>query len=193
MVHNLIDFTAYLPAVAIPAAILLGAGLARADHDARTAPVGAGRPAARFVATVGAVAIALLLGWHGLSVARSKSLLQEAGLARQGEETARVLDLARRASAARPLDPGPHAFVAQFVLAHGLGDEALRSEGERASIRALALQPESAILHHTRALYHRAAGASAPAYREGRAAQDLNPNKAIYRPDSPTAVNGEGP
>ena len=191
--HNLIDFTAYLPAVAIPAAIVLGAGLARAGRDPRTAAAGTGRRIARLAATVGAVAIALLLGWYGLFAARSRTLLQEAGLAAQGGETERALDLARSAAVARPLDPDPHAFVAQLVLARGLGDEPLRSEGERASIRALHLQRESAILHHTRALYHRAAGESAPAYREARAAQDLNPNKAIYRPDARTAENGAGP
>jgi len=62
-----------------------------------------------------------------------------------------------------------------------MNDEALRREGERQAESAVRLDPESAILHYDLSLYLRAAGSTAPAYREQFTAHLLFPLKPNYR------------
>jgi len=112
---------------------------------------------------------------------RALAKAREAVLAGNVEEAAAE---ARRAASARPDHPEPQQFLAELVLAQGMNDAARRAEGERAATRALAAEPEAAILHYTRALYHRAAGENAAAYRELFAAHRLYPQKPLYQSTS---------
>ncbi|HEU4403531.1 MAG TPA: O-antigen ligase family protein [Candidatus Polarisedimenticolia bacterium] len=180
LAHNLVDFTAYLPGVAIPAAILLGLGLAGREGEAMSHGTAPRRwPLLR-------PALVLLLGtgllWSGIIAARARSLYDAAREAATTGEIERAAALARLGARARPDDPLAQAFLSELILTHGLPDPGLRAEGERAARRALALDPEAAILHHDRALYHQAAGEPAAAYREEYLAHRLNPLKDLYRP-----------
>ncbi len=178
LAHNLLDFTAFLPGVAIPAAVLIGIGLGeRGEPTGRSTPGGARRLAAA-LAFCGTLAFAA----QAVVSARCQSLVESAGAAAEAGDLRESLELARAAQRLRPEDEGPQAFVAQWVLAHGMSDPALRAEGERAATRAVTLNPESAILHFTRSRFHDAAGEAADAYREVRAAHLLYPLKDLYRP-----------
>ena len=171
LVHNLIDFTAFLPGVALPAGFLLGAGLGPATGGNRR-----GRPWPTALALV----LALLLPAHAILSALSRNALERARAAAVDGDTEGALRLARLAARRRPADPSPPAFIAEWVLAHGMEDDGLHSEGERAAIRAARLDPESAIRHYTLSLYAAAAGRPADAYRELRTAHRLYPEKELY-------------
>jgi putative inorganic carbon (HCO3(-)) transporter len=178
--HNMFDFTAYLPAVAIPAALTLGAGLGGRPAVSDTA---ASRPRVwMFLAIGAAVGLAGLIVIHGVRVSRASLLLQGAREAGEAGQLDRATDLGRAAVRARREDPAPQAFLAQFILAHRMDEPALRLEGERAAASAIGLDPESAVLHYTRALYHRAAGEAAAAYREQYVAHRLHPLNPLYDP-----------
>jgi O-antigen ligase len=181
--HNLGDFTAFLPGVTIPAALLIGIGIGRPGTEAPAAPP-VGRAAAAAWGTA-AVLLAAALAVHGVATARSRALLEAARQAALRGDTENAARLAQRSAAARPDDPDPAAFLAQMILAHRIEDDAWRLLGERAAERALSLEPEAAILHYTRALYHQAAGESAAAYRERHAAHLRYPLKPQYWADSP--------
>jgi hypothetical protein len=181
LLHNLVDFTAYLPGVAIPAALIIGLGLGPGGEAAAPAGTGARR---RRLAGAAAALMAVCLSAHGVAAGRTAMLLDAALSAAAGGDLDRAAALARRAIASRPGDPEPHAFLAQLVLNERLHDPRLRAEGVAAAERALALDPEAAILHYTRALYHQAAGETAAAYRERYAAHRLYPLKPIYAPES---------
>lgn len=173
LVHNLIDFTAFLPGVALPASVLLGIGLGplerREPRASRLAPMAA------------ALALALALPAHAAVGALSRDALERARSAAVDGDQEEALRLARRAELRRPADPSPPAFIAEWVLAHGMENAWLREEGERAAHRALRLDPESAIRHYTLSLYHAAARRPSDAYRELRAAHRLYPLKDLYR------------
>jgi O-antigen ligase len=181
--HNLGDFTAFLPGVAIPAALLIGIGTGRPRTEAAAAP--RMERAAVVAWRVAVVILAAALAIHGVATARSRSLLGRAHEAAVRGDTENAARLTQRSAAARPDDPDPAAFLAQMILAHRIADDGLTRLGENAAERALSLEPEAAILHYTRALYHQAAGESAAAYRERRAAHLLYPLKRLYRADAP--------
>lgn len=190
LAHNLVDFTAFLPGVALPAGLLLGAGLGPGQPRDRGAaapprpdgssPTAATRAAQRASAVL-TVALALALSTHAAVGALSRNLLERAGETAVAGDAQGSLRLARAAAHRRPGDPAPPAFIAEWVLAHGMHDAGLREEGERAALRAARLDPESAIRHFTVSLYHNAAGRPADAYRELRAAHLLYPLKDLYR------------
>jgi O-antigen ligase len=170
LAHNGVDFTAYQPGVALPAALLFGLAIG--------GPAVGGR-IARGAARAGGVALALLLVAHAIPAARSRQALLLARAAAEERDITEAAERARRAIAVRPGDPDPHQFLAELILAEQLTD--LRAEGERAAAAALRLDPEAAILHHDRALYHHLAGEGAAAYREEFLAHRLNPLKSLYR------------
>lgn len=180
LVHNLVDFTAFLPGVAIPSALVLGLGIGASAGD-----VGHERGRASPGGILAASALALLglaLGAHALAASGCRIRLERAIEAARRSDPEGAAARAREAAAARPTDPDPHAFLAQLVLDRWMDDPRLRAEGEASAERALRLDPESAILHYTRALFYRAAGESAAAYREIYAAHLLYPLKAAYDP-----------
>jgi len=181
LAHNLVDFTAYLPGVAVPAAVLLGMAIGSPGPAAPAAvpPRSMDRRLWRGAALAAGVALALLLVTHAVASARARQALLLAQAAAVEGDTATAAARARDAIGARPSDPVPHQFLAELILAERLDDR--RAEGERAAATALRLDPEAAILHHDRALYHHLAGEGAAAYREEYRAHRLYPLKPLYR------------
>jgi O-antigen ligase len=188
LAHNLVDFTAYLPGVAIPAALVIGVSLGgeRKRPGAGSSP---GRRHAVGWRTVLAAGILVLFAGHAVATARARSLIEQARLAAlEPGGTAEALDLARLASSWRPDDPVPRGFIAEWVLSHGMDDPVLRREGEREAERAVRLDRESAILHHDLSLYLLQEREIGPAFRERFSAHRLFPLKDDYRfPETPLA------
>ena len=180
LIHNLVDFTAYLPGVAIPAALLLGLGLGGGASPRAGRGSGAPRAAGVLAALVAAVALA----WHGAAAAGCAADLERAREAALQGDVGRAADIARHAASLRPGHPDPRQFLAELILAEKAGDAAALEQGAEAAERAVALDPEAAILHHTRALYSRALGDGGAAYREEYAAHRLYPLKTVYLPES---------
>lgn len=183
LAHNLCDFTFYLPGVALPAAFLLGAGTGEpeGESDARTGA----RDWRSLAAAVCGIVLALAVGAHAVVAGRVANLLDQAqDLARAGKiEAAEVK--AGRAAGLRPGDPDPWAFVAQSIEANpGIGTEdaaARRARGAAAALRAVRLEPESAILHYTTALHLRGAGDEGGVVIETERALRLFPSKPLYQ------------
>lgn len=190
LVHNLGDFTAFLPGVALPAAMLIGLGLGMDDRRGAGFAGGTGAPArGRPLLVAGAVLLAAVLTRHALAAASVPSLFDRAAEAAGRGDFDAASGPIEEAMRRRAADPGPPAFLAQMVLAHFMEEPAARARGEAAAARALALDPEAAVLHHTRALYHAAAGERAAAWCEQAEARRLFPLKDLYRiPASPPAA-----
>jgi len=180
LLHNLVDFTLYLPSVAVAGALVigmsLGAARARSPHDDRCE--GKGVRARRVVA---ALVVGALLAAHGIAAGRSGLFLERARLAADAGRRTEALVAARRAAAARPGDPDPHSFIAEVILAHDMDDPVLRREGESAATAAVRLDRRAAVRHATRAAYHAAAGEIAAAQLEMERARILYPSKPQYR------------
>ena len=183
LVHNLGDFTAYLPGVAIPGSILVGMALGGAGLP--EAPRREARRRARACAALVLLPLAILYGWTATARALCRTRLEAAVEAAEENDLRQAATLARAAEEVRPADPDPHAFVAQMILAHFRDDGRRMAEGETEAATALAADPEAAILHYTRSLYHLAAGEPAPAYRERYAAHLLYPLKPLYADPPP--------
>jgi ectoine hydroxylase-related dioxygenase (phytanoyl-CoA dioxygenase family) len=132
--------------------------------------------------------VALALAVHGAATARCRFSLEAARVAATAGDPAAALDHARRGRRARPDHPDPRAFLAQAILALPDAAPELRAEGEREAAAALRLEPGSAVLHWTQALYHQAAGERAAAWRERHAAHRLYPLKDLYRPPAGVAA-----
>ena len=193
LVHNLIDFTFYQPGVAVPCALLLGVATAGAatppaGQDA-TQPRGQGDGAARGSrgrarVALGCAAAALLL-IHGVRAARCSMLLERAGAAARRGDLAAAREDAVRASAARPGDPRPWAFLSEMAIASRRDDPNALRLGREAAERAVALDPEAAGRHHVLALYHAKDEEAAAAWLEERRAHELFPLKPLYADAGP--------
>jgi len=175
LAHNFVDFTFFLPGVALPAGLLLGLG---SPQPAEQATADASRPAGRrWVA--GALLAAALLA-HAATVDRAALHLDRARtLALSGDAPAAERE-ALLSAAAWPVDPDPWAFTAQSLLARGASDSAA-ALAARAAERAVRLEPDAAILHHTLALVRAVAADPAAAWVEERRAAQLFPGKPLYR------------
>jgi len=176
LAHNVVDFTFFLPGVALPAGLLLGLG---SPEPAEEATADASLPAGRrWVA--GALLAAALLA-HVATADRAALHLDRARtLALSGDAPAAERE-ALRAAAAWPVDPDPWAFTAQSLLARGASDPASAALAARAAERAVRLEPDAAILHHTLALVRSVASDPAAAWVEERRAAQLFPGKPLYR------------
>jgi O-antigen ligase len=183
LAHNLIDFTFYLPGVALPAALLLGAGTAGPPEGRERSP--APRWTRALILACG-LAVAFALAVQGVIAGRVAGLVDEARAeARAGRRDA-AERTALRAAALRPGDPDPWAFVAQSIAANpGTAapedDAGRQARGLAAAIRATQLEPESAILHYTAALHLKASGDDAGAVIEAERARRLFPAKPLYQ------------
>ena len=189
LAHNLMDFTAFLSSVAIPGALLIGL----ASRSSETVPVGevaspsppsagngrGGGPAAALRAFLLGAALIAFAG-HSVVSALATDLLDRARAAAVEGSDREALSLARRAVRARPSDPAPRAFVAEWVLAHGMSDGVLSRDGRSQAESAVRLDPESAILHYDLSLYMRAYRETGAAYREQWISHVLFPLKQDY-------------
>ncbi|MDQ7087203.1 MAG: O-antigen ligase family protein [Acidobacteriota bacterium] len=113
VVHNLVDFTAYLPGVAVPAAILAGMVFARPGASDRP-PTGA----APFVAR--AIALVLLLaagGWWSMETA-SRGLMDRAML-EAAERPVSAAEVAARAARIAPWSTSRTVTAGNLLLAAG--------------------------------------------------------------------------
>jgi hypothetical protein len=183
LLHNAIDFTFFLPGVALPAALLLGVGSAPANAGSEGRPSPARRRAGVVVAALLLVYVATAdrSAWH---LERARALAQIGpSFDAEGE--------ARRAAAACPWDPDPRAFLAQSLLARHATTPEEETLRRVTAERAARLEPESAVLHHTMALDRAAAADPAAAWIEEERAHRLYPGKALYRPEADTKPETE--
>lgn len=178
LLHNGVDFTLYQPGIAATAALLVGITL---GGNTRGQADGISSSWRRRGIRIGLAGAAVILLWHAVIPDRAASLMAAAQRRAAAGDASGAARAARRAAEIRPGDPDPQAFLAQWVLVHHMNDAAMRQNGEEAAERALRLDPEQAVLHHTRALYHAAAGEVGAAYREERRAHLLFPLKPDYR------------
>lgn len=194
LLHNGIDFTLYQPGIAVTAALLVGITIGGSGHEVISSGANGDRTSGswqRRGIQMGLAGAAVVLLWHAAIPCRAASLMAAARRRAEAGDAAGAARAARRAAEVRPDDPDPQAFLAQWVLAHHMDDAAARQSGQEAAERALRLDPEQAVLHHTRALYHAAAGETGLAYREERRAHLLFPLKPEYR--AFTAEGGDPP
>ncbi len=180
LAHNLMDFTAFLPSVAIPGALLVGLACGSRAPSAPSARTGRGAgPAVALRAFLLAMALIGFVG-HSVVTAHATDLIDRARVAAVEGSDREALSLARRAARVRPSDPAPRAFVAEWVLAHGMSDGVLSREGRSQAESAVRLDPESAILHYDLSLYMRSYGETGAAFREQWIARVLFPLKQDY-------------
>ncbi|HEV8200335.1 MAG TPA: O-antigen ligase family protein [Candidatus Polarisedimenticolia bacterium] len=185
LLHNAIDFTFFLPGVALPAALLLGVGSASgaarpAGASAKEESDGRPWPARR---RSGVVVAALLLVYVATADRSAWHLERARALAQVGPSFDAEAE-ARKAAAACPWDPDPRAFLAQSLLARHATTPEEETLRRVTAERAARLEPESAILHHTVALDRAAAADPAAAWIEEERAHRLYPGKPLYRPEA---------
>jgi len=199
LLHNAIDFTFFLPGVALPAGLLLGLGSCSGGHDELEDGARPDSPAGTEAAVVrpwsgrvaAGVAVALLLLTQVATADRAAWHLERARDAAMDGSSSDAEGEARMAAAACRWDPEPWAFLAQSLLArHATSAEEMTLRREAAE-RAVRLEPESAILHHTVALDRAAAADPAGAWVEEERAHRLYPGKALYRPQAGTGTDTE--
>jgi O-antigen ligase len=164
-VHNLADFTAFLPSLLVAAAILRGLLVA-------TVPTEDARPTMRAVWLALAFVVAVVAAGSGLA----RDALFDARAAAAGGDHATALRLARRAEALAGWDANPPQFSASALMAGGTGAAAALEEADRAVARA----PSRAAARAVRARARAAAGDSAGAYADLAEAARLYPLNADY-------------
>ena len=174
LLHNACDFTLYLPGVALPAALLIGVGSSAPEREA-----GAGRDPLWRIAAIGC---ALLFLAHAVTSDRAAWHLDRARAAAMRGETGEAEREALAAARAYPIDPDPWAFLAQSLLARQATGPQEEERRHEAAVRAVRLEPEAAILHHTLALDRAAAQDPAGAFLEEERAHRLFPEKPLYHP-----------
>ena len=187
LAHNVIDFTFFLPGVALPAGLLLGFSApaeAPEPGPGSSAPArarDADAPLGGWGRILAGTTVALLLVAHAATSDRAALHLDRARTLAIAGRTEAAEQEARAAAAAFPLDPDPWAFTAQSLLARKAADPAATALRREAAERAVRLEPEAAILHHTLALDRALAADPAAAFVEERRAAQLFPAKPLYR------------
>ena len=164
-IHNLADFTAFLPSLLVFAAV--GRGLLVPDVPREHV-----LPAVR-AAWVGlAFAVAVVAAGSGLA---RDALFDAREAAATGDHQA-ALHFAERARAFAPWDADPPQFAAEARMAAGVGADAALIDAERAVRRA----PSRAAARMVRARARTAAGDLSGAYTDAVVAQRLYPLHPDY-------------
>ncbi len=166
-IHNLADFTAYMPSLLWLAALLLGAVVGTRDEEPGIRSFGIGPAALVFVFLAAAVAAAAGLA----SNARSEALAAEAG-----SDNAMALHHAGRAAALAPWDPDVRLILCRLYLLNGSLPEAT-AEAE-AAIRLAPFRPAA---RGARSLVRELAGDLPGAWSDAREAARLYPIDPGYR------------
>jgi hypothetical protein len=178
LVHNLFDFSAYLPSLsitfAIAAGLAMGAGQT-ALSEVRSEP-------SRWVPLPRAALLCLLLGGAAWNLRESLTRwdleqgreLSTAGRREEG------MNLLRRAARRDPLDPDPPAVLAEMELSESENSPALRIDGERYARLSVELRPERAYGHYVLAMFRLAAGDRGEAWSEMARARRLYPTRDLY-------------
>jgi tetratricopeptide (TPR) repeat protein len=178
LVHNLFDFSAYLPSISITFAILAGAAAGSGSkEDARGK-----REAAQWTTLPRSALLLLLLGgtawelrdaWSRQSLEAGRDLVA-AGRWEEGTE------ILRRAAGRNPSNPDLPAMLAEIDLSRAADELRVRAEGERFARRAVELRPERAYGHYILAMYLLAAGDRGEAWSELARARKLYPGRELY-------------
>ena len=180
LIHNLFDFSAYLPSLLIPFAALAGCAI----RD----PVPGVPPRAEVLARVPwawprraacVLLLALGFGW-GLREALAATLIRgarEAALLRPGQASLAL----RRAARVSPCHPEPPAILSEMDLARAPGDPGTLRQGEEWARRAVRLRAGRAYGYYIVSLYRLAAGDLGEAYVMLARARDRYPERALYQ------------
>jgi O-antigen ligase len=162
-IHNLADFTFYLPSVLIPAVLLRGAlsppGTTRASAFARASY------------TAAAVLSAVVVALSGLADAAIDRATESAREGRHADAAADAANACRLA---------PWSADAAIVLAQAAAASGRLPDGLEAADRAVALAPDRGSVREVRARLRAALGDTPGAYADFAAAARSNPRKASY-------------
>jgi hypothetical protein len=164
-IHNLADFTAFLPSLLIFAAVLRG-------RLVTTVPFDRPRPAM----VTAWIALASLIAVLAASSGLARDALFDARTAAADGDHAGALRLAERAGKIAPWDADPPQLAASARMAAGPDIAAALADAERAVTRA----PSRAAARAVRARARSAAGDSAGAYADLAEAARLYPLNADY-------------
>ena len=177
LLHNLVDFSAYLPSLSTVFAALAGLawqGSGAEHEEADRSPAAVTLRTALLLLAVGGSA------W-GLREARSRLLIEQGRehLARGGVRPGiRILERAARWD---PGNPDPPGILAEAHLhASRLLPEG-RGSGEAWARKAVALRPRRAYGHYLLSIYRLAAGDAGAAWVEISRARRLHPGEDLYR------------
>lgn len=186
--HNLVDFTAYLPGVAVPALALAGLAWSREEEPE-------GRPSVPSLAGLfGVVTLLVAVGgmWGAEALARR-------GLERAWEEAAQgspawAAEEAARAARLAPWSPGILLKSGRLLAAPGQPAQAAE-EAERVARRLIAADPHSPAGWHLKADLLRAAGRPGEAWQAYERAALRHPADAGIKAriaELETALRGAG-
>jgi O-antigen ligase len=174
LLHNLVDFTFFLPGNALPFWLLAGA------LAARGAPPATGDSWAR-AGRVAALALAVALPAVALPATLARL---DAEAARQAVIDGRPEEGRQRIRAALRLDPWKadyHDFLARWELEHGEPTSSALARGRSAALEAARLAPLTPHHHTTLEQVCAAQGDAACAFREASRAAALFPSSSRYR------------
>jgi hypothetical protein len=178
LIHNLFDFSAYLPSLLLPFAALCAVAI-RPPHPVPRPGVTQERGGWLRKFAMGLLVAGTVL-W-GLRESRTEALL---GRARRALETERLEPALRdleKASRLNPMHPDPPALLAEVHLARIVSNPAARSEGEAWARRSVALRPWRAFGHYVLSLYRLAGGDLGESWVELSRARALYPGRELYR------------
>ncbi len=178
LVHNLFDFSAYLPSLLIPFAALAGCAARDVVPGVPPGPEICSRaPWRRRAACV--LVLALGLGW-GLRESLADALIRSAKeeSPHGAEQAALAL---RRAARVSTCHPDPPAMLSEMSLAGAPGDPGRLRQGEEWARRAVQLRGGRAYGYYVISLYRLAAGDLGEAYVMLERARDRYPERALYQ------------
>jgi tetratricopeptide (TPR) repeat protein len=177
LVHNLFDFSAYLPSLAITFGAVAGAAVPRSlkEETMGETPARAGslQRGALLLLLLGGAAWQLREAWVRQALDEGRAML-ERGRNEEG------ISLLRRAAAADASNPDPPALLAEVYLSKMAGDIEARNAGEVFARRAVELRPRRAYGHYILATYRLAAGDRGEAWAEIARARALFPGRELY-------------
>jgi putative inorganic carbon (HCO3(-)) transporter len=179
--HNLVDFTAYLPGVAVPAMVLAGLAFAPRQPPHRVAPFAAQEPQSRARGWIAAVVLAVVLAgaaWLFVGEGTARAQLARADrLAREGralEAADAAAGVSDRAPWLRPV----HVRAGNLLLGGGEWHQRRAAALARALIR---LDPASPSPWHLLGNVEAARGHPVDAWRALESAGDRHPADGALR------------
>ena len=178
LVHNVFDFSAYLPSLLISCAALWALAM---RPGSPTVPAPAPPDPMPFPRKI---ALGLLLAgaasW-GLREAGASGLLEQARQALEEGQSGEAKRELLRAVWLSPAHPDPPAILSEVFLEEIASRPAARPEGEKWARLAVSLRPSRAYGHYVLSLYRLAAGDLGEAWVELSRARELFPSKDLYR------------
>jgi len=176
LLHDLVDFTAYQPAVLLPFLALAGSLAARLgdekEEDGTRVPPAPLRP----VPACALVALGLWLAGRMLAGGAGDLMQDRAAERLAAGDREGALDLQERAAALSPKDPAPLAAAASTLIALGRAEDAAERAG-----RAARLEPESGALRFLEGSALLSAQKPVPAFVAFCEAVRPAPTEASYR------------